>query len=381
MLALSFGRITQLKIYLVGGAVRDELLGRPVTERDWVVVGSTPEEMRRLGFKPVGKDFPVFLHPETHEEYALARTERKIAKGYKGFEFYTDPSVSLELDLQRRDLTINAIAKDENNQLFDPYHGIEDLKNKLLRHVSEAFGEDPVRILRLARFSARFSDFTIHPDTIALMKSMVENGEVDALVPERVWKEWVRALSEKNPLRFFEALEACGALKKLFPEIKLEKNGIKALHKAAEKNDDTEIRFASLFIDLDEKNALGINARFKVPNEFKALSLLVSNFFQDYLHIEKASAEDIFIFLKKTDALRRPERFEKFLKTCEIGNEISNLRFDQSKRLLKSLEAINSISTKGLQAQDLKGAAFAEALQKKQIAAIISALESSSFSS
>jgi tRNA nucleotidyltransferase (CCA-adding enzyme) len=358
-----------LKIYLVGGAVRDELLGRPVTERDWVVVGSTPDEMRRLGFKAVGKDFPVFLHPDTHEEYALARTERKIAKGYKGFEFHTDPSVSLVQDLLRRDLTINAIAKD-GDTLTDPYGGVNDLRNKMLRHVSSAFAEDPVRILRLARFSARFPDFSVHPDTITLMRSMVANGEVDALVPERVWKEWVRALGEKNPLRFFDALHACGALEKLFPEINLAKNGVKALAKAANNNEITEIRFAALFMDLTEKEALEINSRFKLPNEFKELALLVCKFFEDYVHILEKSPEEIFVYLKKTDAVRRPERFEHFLKACEIGSEILNLKSTQSEYLKKSLDALNSVSTKDLQAQNLKGADFAEALKEKQIAAI-----------
>lgn len=363
-------RIAHLKIYLVGGAVRDELLGRPVTERDWVVVGSTPEEMRKLGFKPVGKDFPVFLHPETKEEYALARTERKISKGYTGFEFHADPSVTLEQDLQRRDLTINAIAKDENQLLIDPYQGIEDLKNKILRHVSKAFSEDPVRILRLARFSARFSDFSTHPDTLELMKSMVKNGEVDALVSERVWKEWVRALGEKNPLRFFEVLRDCGALEKLFPEIHFEKNGIKAFELAAKNTEEIDIRFAALFMDLTEKEAKELNSRFKVPNEFKELSLLVCKFLQDYLDISKKTSEDIFIFLKKTDAPRRPERFEHFLKACEISSEVLNQKSAQGEILLKSLEAINSISTKEFQAQNLKGAEFAQALQQKQIAAI-----------
>lgn len=363
-----------MKIYLVGGAVRDELLGRPVTERDWVVVGSTPKEMRQLGYKPVGKDFPVFLHPETHEEYALARTERKIAKGYKGFEFHADETVTLEQDLQRRDLTINAIAKDENNQLIDPYQGQADLKNKILRHVSKAFNEDPVRILRLARFSARFPDFSIHPDTIALMKSMVENGEVDALVSERVWKEWVRAIGETNPLRFFEALGACGALGKLFPEISLEKNGIKAFELAAKEISKTEIRYATLFIDLKESESMAINSRFKAPNEFKELSLLVTKFFQDYLDISKKSPEEIFVLLKKTDAVRRPLRFEYFLKACEIGSEILLQKSHQSEILSKSLAALNSISTKDLQAQNLKGAEFAEALQKQQISAIRAAL-------
>lgn len=364
-----------MKIYLVGGAVRDELLGRPVTERDWVVVGSTPQEMLRLGYMPVGKDFPVFLHPETHEEYALARTERKIGKGYKGFEFQADQQVTLEQDLLRRDLRINAIAKDEHGQLFDPYHGFDDIQNKILRHVSSAFSEDPVRILRLARFSARFPDFSIHPETIALMESMVENGEVDALVSERVWKEWVRALGEIKPLCFFEVLRLCGALEKLFPEISFEKNGIKAFEKASETTPEINIRFASLFIDLTKPETISLNTRFKVPNEFKELSLLVSQFFEAYCTISEKTPEDILLFLKKTDALRRPDRFKHFLRACEIGSEIIGKNAHQSEILLKSLQALQAISTAEFQAQHLIGAQFAAALQQKQIDAIRAVLE------
>lgn len=216
-----------MKIYLVGGAVRDELLGIPYHEKDWVVVGATAEEMLAKGYRQVGKDFPVFLHPKTNEEYALARTERKVSKGYTGFTFNAAPEVTLEEDLQRRDLTINAIAKAEDGTIIDPFHGREDLQNKILRHVSPAFSEDPVRILRIARFAARYGDFTIAPETLALMKQMVVSGEVDALVPERVWKEWQRALSEKHPEKFFEVLAACGAMAILFPEISPENAGRK----------------------------------------------------------------------------------------------------------------------------------------------------------
>ena len=207
-----------MKIYCVGGAVRDELLGLPVKDRDYVVVGATPEEMLQQGFKPVGKDFPVFLHPRTHEEYALARTERKTARGYHGFDFYTAPDVTLEQDLARRDLTINAIARDSDGKLIDPFGGASDLKARVLRHVSAAFGEDPVRILRLARFAARL-DFSIAPETLALMRNMTENGEVDALVAERVWQEFARGLMESRPSRMMNVLRECGALARVMPEL------------------------------------------------------------------------------------------------------------------------------------------------------------------
>jgi tRNA nucleotidyltransferase (CCA-adding enzyme) len=208
-----------MKIYTVGGAVRDALLGRPVVDRDYIVVGATPAEMVALGYRQVGQDFPVFLHPRTHEEYALARTERKSGHGYKGFTVYAAPEVTLEEDLCRRDLTINAMAEDESGNLIDPYGGQADLQARLFRHVSPAFAEDPVRILRVARFAARFTDFSVAPDTLALMRRIVEEGEVDSLVPERVWQEIARGLMEEMPSRMFRVLRECGALARLFPEI------------------------------------------------------------------------------------------------------------------------------------------------------------------
>src|SRR5574340_901503 len=210
---------SEARIYCVGGAVRDRLLGLPVQDHDWVVVGSTPEEMVARGFQPVGKDFPVFLHPRTHEEYALARTERKTARGYKGFQVYAEPEVTLEQDLARRDLTINAIARDETGGIIDPHHGVSDIRAGILRHVSRAFVEDPVRILRVARFAARFEQFSIAPETLELMREMVRNGEVDALVPERVWQELAKGLMERRPSRMFRALRECGALARILPEL------------------------------------------------------------------------------------------------------------------------------------------------------------------
>jgi len=208
-----------MKAYIVGGAVRDRLLGLPLADRDYVVVGATPDDMIALGYQPVGKDFPVFLHPQTHEEYALARTERKSGQGYKGFKVYAAPDVTLEEDLRRRDLTINAMAEDAAGTLVDPYGGQDDLAARVFRHVSETFAEDPVRILRVARFAARFTDFAVAPETSALMRRMVDNSEVDALVPERVWQEVARGLMEAQPSRMFQVLRDCGALARLFPEI------------------------------------------------------------------------------------------------------------------------------------------------------------------
>ena len=212
-----------MQIYMVGGAVRDRLLGRPVNDHDWVVVGATPEQMLELGYLPVGRDFPVFLHPETREEYALARTERKSGRGYRGFVVESSPNVTLEEDLSRRDLTINSIASSADSTgatvLFDPYHGVQDLQARLLRHVTDSFREDPVRILRVARFAARFADFTVAPETMQLMREMVEHGEVDHLVPERVWQELARGLMEAKPSRMFEVLRECGALQVLLPEV------------------------------------------------------------------------------------------------------------------------------------------------------------------
>src|SRR5207249_11105251 len=246
-------RSVRVKVYAVGGAVRDELLGLPVKDRDYVVVGATPEEMERLGYKPVGKDFPVFLHPKTHEEYALARTERKVARGYKGFQIYAAPDVTLEQDLARRDLTINAMARDEAGQLVDPFGGAADLERGLLRHVSPAFVEDPVRILRVARFAARFG-FAVAPETMALMRSMVANGEADALVPERVWQEFSRGLMEGDAALMFPVLAEAGLLEKLLPELNL------AFEHGRPANDAARVLVRSLECAAAER--LGLAPRF-----------------------------------------------------------------------------------------------------------------------
>lgn len=305
-----------MKVYLVGGAVRDQLLGLPVKERDWVVVGATPHEMLKRGFKQVGKDFPVFLHPKTHEEYALARTEKKIGKGYRGFSCYASPNVTLAEDLKRRDLTINAIAQDSYGKIIDPYHGREDLKKRILRHISPSFAEDPVRILRVARFASRFGDFKIHPTTNKLMKKMVSDGEVDALVPERVWQELIRAVQEPYPERFFMVLKNCGALLKLFPEISSHLSQVKKSLKSVVKlSRDSKVRIAAMTFDLNREEIVKLCKNYKTPNIYRELSLLTIRLKQDLLTLSR-DAENIIILLEQSDAYRKPERLKQALIIC-----------------------------------------------------------------
>ncbi len=357
-----------MKVYLVGGAVRDELLGLPIKERDWVIVGGTPEELLAVGFQPVGKDFPVFLHPDTHEEYALARTERKVAKGYKGFEFYASPEVTLEQDLQRRDLTVNAMAYDESNHVIDPFNGQQDLKQKVLRHVSLAFAEDPVRILRAARFATKLPEFKVADETNQLMQQMVQQGEVDALVAERVWKELSRALEEAAPQRFFEVLTDCNALEKLFPEIKLQGAGMKALQNALEQTQDGTIRFAALTFDIKPHVLKLLCQRYRIPKHYAQLAMLVSEWHHAYETSLQANAEEILILLKKTDALRRGERFKKFMQACTACLDVDHSKIKNY--LLKTLDAIKSIDVSLLTARKLQGKAFAKALHQMQLDAI-----------
>ena len=358
-------RISQLKIYLVGGAVRDELMKLPVLEKDWVVVGSTPEEMRKLGYQPVGKDFPVFLHPKTHEEYALARTERKTGKGYKGFHFYATPDVTLEEDLTRRDLTINAIAQSDEGKLIDPYHGHEDICKKILRHVSPAFSEDPVRILRVARFAARFTDFTVAPETNELMKQMAKSGEVDALVSERVWKELSRALVAAKPERFFEILKNCNALPILFPEFKNTQTHLDHLNAATVLSPVGTVRFATLLAGLSEKEIQAFCTRFRAPTEYTELALLVARHREKYRALNKRNAESLWEILKCADAFRRPERFQEWITACHAVEKINHAVV-----LEKALTAAKSVDPKILLQKNLKGPAFAEALRDLQIAAM-----------
>jgi tRNA nucleotidyltransferase (CCA-adding enzyme) len=324
-----------VKTYVVGGAVRDELLGLPVKDRDHVVVGSTPEEMERLGYKPVGKDFPVFLHPETHEEYALARTERKSGRGYKGFTVHASPDVTLEEDLRRRDLTINAIAKADDGTLIDPFGGRKDLERRVLRHVSEAFVEDPVRILRTARFAARFG-FSIAPETMALMKRMVESGEADYLVPERVWQELSKGLMEDEPERMFEVLEATGLQQKLLPELR-ERIGIAG---------ELPVRFARLAWPLKESEVQALCERLKVPGEVRELALLACRNRVALRAARLATPQALLEILKRSDAFRRPERFEELLEVARRDVPIVD-----TARVEKALEAASEVDAGAVAAQ------------------------------
>ena len=296
-----------MKIYLVGGAVRDELLGLPVKERDYVVVGATPEEMVAKGFKPVGKDFPVFLHPATHEEYALARTERKSGRGYKGFTVYASPEVTLEEDLRRRDLTINAMARAEDGALVDPFGGKKDLHLHLLRHVSDAFAEDPVRILRLARFAARFA-FDVAPDTMALVRRMVESGEADYLVPERVWQEFARGLAEPHPERMFEVIERAALDAKLWPELRSWPRRYRG---------SLPVRYAHLTWALDEAKLEALSQRLRAPNEVRDLALAAAR--NKHL-LARRDPDSLLQLLKGADAFRRPERFAELLEAARLAD-------------------------------------------------------------
>lgn len=367
-----------MRIYLVGGAVRDELLGLLVKEKDWVVVGATPEEMITFGFKPVGKEFPVFLHPQTHEEYTLARTERKTAKGYKGFSFYTTPNVTLEEDLKRRDLTINAIAKTPSGKLIDPYGGQKDLKNKIFRHVSSAFQEDPVRILRLARLATKFPEFSIHPETLDLMKAMTNKGEVNALVPNRVWQELVRAIANKAPTRFFTVLHDCGALAILFYAFHPENKGVDALSQIASRTPSPIMRFAALLSNLSPKAIQKLALQYCVPNEYSDLAIMISRFQGIYKDVGRINEKELLNFILKTDALRRDKRFEQFLFICTSLYPASVKHNDKIK---KAIKAIKSIDVKPLQERQLKGENFAKALEILRLEAIRFSMLSDTFSS
>ncbi len=312
-----------MKVYEVGGSVRDRLLGIDVQDHDYVVVGADPAEMARRGFRPVGADFPVFLHPETHEEYALARTERKTAPGYKGFAFHASPEVTLEEDLRRRDLTINAMARADDGTLVDPYGGRHDLKAGVLRHVSEAFAEDPVRILRVARFAARYG-FTVAPETFALMRRMVEAGEADALVPERVWQELARGLVEKAPSRMLAVLRECGALARVLPEIdrtfdRPEVPGRLAsrLERAATRGYSLAVRFALLVLDVAAEDAEFLMERVNAPGECRGLAALAIRERALLAGGIAGDAETQLALLERCDVFRRPERLERLLEVAE----------------------------------------------------------------
>ncbi|MGH8765711.1 MAG: multifunctional CCA tRNA nucleotidyl transferase/2'3'-cyclic phosphodiesterase/2'nucleotidase/phosphatase [Burkholderiales bacterium] len=350
-----------MKAYVVGGAVRDELLGLPVRDRDHVVVGSTPEDMVAAGYRPVGKDFPVFLHPKTHEEYALARTERKSGRGYKGFTVHAAPDVTLEQDLARRDLTINAMARAPDGTLVDPFNGRTDLENGVLRHVSEAFQEDPVRILRVARFAARFG-FRIAEETLALMKSMVGSGEADHLVPERVWQEFAKGLAEPHPERMFEVLEACGLRARLLPELnKVPKNYAGPL----------PVRFAVLCWLLAEAEVAALCERLRVPNEERELALLAARLRGSLsASMSATTAGDLLNLLKRADALRRPGRFASLLEAARLAQP----GFDPQK-IERALQAAAAVDAGAVARRASAPAAIAALLDNEREAAIAAAIQ------
>ncbi|HZW25408.1 MAG TPA: multifunctional CCA addition/repair protein [Gallionella sp.] len=399
-------------IYCVGGAVRDRLLGLPVQDRDWVVVGSTPERMAALGYRPVGRDFPVFLHPNTHEEYALARTERKTAPGYRGFVIHASPEVTLEEDLMRRDFTINAIAEDADGNLIDPHNGIADLKAGILRHVSDAFAEDPVRILRGARFAARFG-FSFAPETLALMRRMVDNGEVDALVAERVWQELARGLMEQTPSRFFETLRSCGALARILPEvdalfgvpqradyhpeIDCGIHTMMVIDDAARHGYALEVRFAALTHDLGKATTpadilprhigheqrsydllLPLCERLRVPADCRDLALLVAQY---HSHAHKAfelRPETVFRLFQSADVWRKPERFGQLLLACtadargRTGHEQDV--YPQAGYLLRLMHAARAVDAGKIAAGCEDKATIPDRVRQARIAAIESTL-------
>ena len=400
-----------MEIYLVGGAVRDKLLGIPIKERDWVIVGATAEELIEKGYRPVGKDFPVFLHPETHEEYALARTERKSAPGYHGFIIHTHPTVTLREDLLRRDLTINALAKDATGTIIDYHGGLKDLKNKVLRHTSAAFTEDPVRILRVARFAARYASlgFSIAEETLALMAHMVDKGEVEALVPERVWQELVKALGERNPEVFFEVLHVCGALAVVFPELECLwgvpqpqlyhpeidcwVHTTMVLAQAANLSQDTKIRFAALTHDLGKGTTpehewpshhghearsadlvVELCNRLKAPKAYRDLSQLVARYHLSCHRVLEMRPSKLLKLLEALDAFRRPQRFYDFLLACEadyLGRlGLEKRPYPQAEMLRNALQVAMEVDLTEQLSAGLKGDAVARVLRDKRLSAI-----------
>ncbi|MFK7954893.1 MAG: multifunctional CCA addition/repair protein [Lysobacterales bacterium] len=401
-----------MNVFLVGGAVRDEMLGLPVVDRDFVVTGATPEMMAAQGYRPVGKDFPVFLHPDSHEEYALARRERKVAAGYKGFSFHAGPEVTLEEDLARRDLTINAMAKGQDGELVDPYGGAADIQSRTLRHVTEAFAEDPVRVLRLARFAARLAvnDFTVAPDTVGLARKLAAAGELDALVAERVWTETDKALMTQRPDRFVEVLRDCHALAAIFPEVDAlfgvpqtasyhpeVDTGVHllmVLRQSASMGLTSAGRFACLTHDLGKaltpddvlpshrgheeaglKPLAALCDRLRMPKEHRRLAELVCRY---HLHVHRAlelKASTVMKVIKAADAMRRPDRFEQFLLACEAdargrGGEFANQDYPQPNFLRAAFQAVVAVPNAPLRERGLEGLKLAEALNQERVAAI-----------
>jgi tRNA nucleotidyltransferase (CCA-adding enzyme) len=402
-----------MQTYMVGGAVRDALLGLPVNDRDWVVVGAAPQELIAAGYLPVGKDFPVFLHPQTREEYALARTERKTARGYHGFAFHAEPNVTLEQDLARRDLTINAMARDESGRVIDPFNGQADLKARVLRHVTDAFREDPVRILRVARFAARFADFTVAPTTLVLMREMVQAGEVDALVAERVWQELARGLMEDKPSRMFEVLRECGALARLLPEVDRlwgvpqradyhpeVDTGVHlmmVMDMSARLQTPLAVRFACLTHDLgkgttpagilpkhtghEERSAQllqNLCTRLRVPTDCRELGDVVA---REHGNIHRSTgfgAAALVRLLERCDAFRKPQRFELVLLACECDARgrlgLADSAYPQRERLLWALAAAQGVATHDIaaqaQQQGVQGPRIGEMIHRSRVQAV-----------
>lgn len=400
-----------MQIYKVGGAVRDRLLGREISEIDWVVVGASAEQMLELGYRPVGADFPVFLHPQSGEEYALARTERKSGRGYGGFTFYTSPDVTLEQDLIRRDLTVNAMAEDEQGQLYDPYGGQRDLANKLLRHVSPAFAEDPLRVLRVARFAARYAplSFRVAPETLELMRQLSESGELNALTPERSWKEISRALMEPRPDVFIQVLHDCGALKVLLPEvdalfgipqpaahhpeIDTGVHVLSVLRQCAEHQQPLIVRWACLLHDVGkgltpaadwprhiahESQGLplirAINQRCKAPKDCQELALQVGEYHTHCHRALELKASTLLELLQGFDAFRRPQRFAEFIAACEMDARgrlgLEQRDYPQAAYLLGAMQAARAVAVQPLLARGLQGAQLGEALQAERLQAL-----------
>jgi len=347
-----------LNVYVVGGAVRDELLGLPAGDRDWVVVGSTPEEMARRGFIPVGGDFPVFLHPDTHEEYALARTERKSGRGYRGFTFYTGPDVTLADDLQRRDLRVNAMARGSDGVLIDPLGGQADLHARVLRHVGPAFAEDPVRILRLARFAARFADFSIAPETLALCRDMVAAGEVDALVPERVWREVSRGLMSEHPARMLDVLAEVRALPRVLPGLQVNDAVRARLAGAVQAGLSLPGRYAVMCSETADPPAL--SAHLKVPHDCADHARLLP---LTRTHADAKSSEAVLTVIERTDGLRKPERFLSLLATAAICAPVDMALWQ------RRLDAVRDVDA-GAIAKAVSPAAIKTAVRQARLAAL-----------
>lgn len=400
-----------MQIYKVGGAVRDRLLSRPVTDIDWVVVGATVEQMQAQGYRPVGADFPVFLHPHSGEEYALARTERKSGRGYGGFTFHASPEVTLEEDLVRRDLTINAMAEDEQGRITDPYKGQQDLKDRVLRHVSPAFAEDPLRVLRVARFAARYAGlgFQVAPETLALMRELSESGELQALTAERSWKEIARALMEEQPQVFIQVLRDCGALKQLMPELDVlfgvpqpaahhpeidtGVHTLSVLEQAARHNQPLTVRWACLLHDLGKgltpeeewprhiahehrglKAIKAVNQRFKVPRDCQELALLVGEYHTHGHRALELKASTLLELLQRFDVYRRPQRFEEFIAACEMDARgrlgLEERDYPQAAYLRGAADAARAVAVQPLVEKGFTGQGLGEAIKRERLNAL-----------